>query len=57
MNTESLDNFHDCYYYGLLNIEKDKQTYNVIFDTGSDVTWIISEECAECNNKHKYIDD
>ena len=50
--TETLSNFIDEQYYGIITIGK--QTFNVMFDTGSSNLWIPSTECDSCTATNKF---
>eukprot|EP00058_Branchiostoma_floridae_P028236 XP_002613727.1 hypothetical protein BRAFLDRAFT_114822 [Branchiostoma floridae] len=53
---ESLKNFMDVQYYGVISLGTPPQDFNVIFDTGSSNLWVPSVKCegAACANHQRY---
>ena len=45
-----LSNFQNVQYYGFLSIGSTKQKVSVIFDSGSNVLWLPSNECETCRD-------
>jgi len=43
-----LVNYHDCVYYGNIQIGRPRQTFQVAFDTGYSQTWVVSTDCHLC---------
>ncbi|XP_023012739.2 lysosomal aspartic protease [Leptinotarsa decemlineata] len=53
-----LTNYLDAVYYGPITIGTPGQNFNVIFDTGSSISWVPSEKCdkdhAPCAIRNRY---
>ncbi|XP_049516375.1 pepsin A-like [Dermacentor silvarum] len=56
--TEKMEplNFSEIQYYGLMSVGNPPQTFKVIFDTTSNVTWVPSVGCSrtQCGNRKLY---
>jgi len=53
----SLNNFQNVQYYGFLFVGSIKQKVSVIFDSGSNILWLPSNDCRTCrdfSNKFDY---
>lgn len=44
----TIKNSKDLYYYGQIVAGSENKTFNVLFDTGSSVSWLTTEDCKEC---------
>jgi len=53
---EKLNNFANTQYYGEISIGTPAQTFQVIFDTGSSITWVPGADChsAGCRAHKKF---
>jgi len=49
-----IHNFEDAQYYGPTSVGTPKQTFNVIYDTGSSNLWVPAHNCTNCGLKKKY---
>jgi cathepsin E len=43
-------NYFDIQYYGFIYVGSTRQPLSVIFDTGSNILWLESNECTLCRN-------
>ena len=43
-------NYNNVQYYGKIYVGSKKQTFSVIFDTGSNLLWLSSNDCTSCRN-------
>lgn len=50
----SIHNFEDAQYYGAVSVGSQKQSFNVIYDTGSSNLWIPATNCSNCGIKPKF---
>jgi len=50
----SIHNFQDAQYYGAVEVGSQKQSFNVIYDTGSSNLWIPAKNCSNCGVKPKF---
>lgn len=46
----NLENYGNVQYYGKIYIGPQNQEINVIFSTGSNLTWLPGNNCNECRN-------
>lgn len=50
-----LHDYQNAQYYGEIFIGSDRESFSVVFDTGSANLWVPSSECkVSCANHHKY---
>lgn len=49
-----LINYQDLQYYGPLQIGSKNQEFSVVYDTGSEWTWIPKFNCDGCPTNHKF---
>lgn len=49
-----LTNYHDMQYYGPVQFGSQRQTFNMVFDTGSNWIFLPSSSCSTCVASHTY---
>jgi len=49
-----IDDYQDAQYFGEISVGKSKQTFKVIFDTGSSNLWIPAPNCTGCGSHSKF---
>jgi hypothetical protein len=60
--SQSIKDYANAQYFGLVEIGNPPQSFEVIFDTGSSNLWVPKVGCTHCGNpffgkKHKYDED
>jgi len=49
-----LHDFNDIQIFAKIQFGSQRDTFDMIFDSGSSWVWLATDKCASCVNPHKY---
>ena len=57
MISKNLRDFYDVQIFARIFIGSNQQPFDMIFDTGSNWLWVMSEECGNCPPNARFDDE